>query len=189
MIYKKNWILFSSISYISSNPNTICGCWSVTDRWYKDPLRRGADAKCINRNGAGERKGSWMISLATFWGRSSCGKKRCFLYRLFLYIQFFIPLLSTSFNRQQTYFGWWLIVREILLVGFTQLHTTLLYHPPSFFTYGLFLRREVRAHAWFIPTAALYRLYSWCLRDFIRLFELHALNGAIAYCFHKRKTI
>jgi hypothetical protein len=49
----------------------IAGCWSVTDRWYKDPLRRGADAKCINRNGAGERKGSWMISLATFWGRSS----------------------------------------------------------------------------------------------------------------------
>ena len=152
MIYKKNWILFSSISYISSNPNTICGCWSVTDRWYKDPLRRGADAKCINRNGAGERKGSWMISLATFWGRSSCGKKRCFLYRLFLYIQFFIPLLSTSFNRQQTYFGWWLIVREILLVGFTQLHTTLLYHPPSFF----YLRS--------ILTAALYHgliLHVW----------------------------
>jgi len=34
-----------------------------------------------------------------------------------------------------------------------------------------------------------YTSYSSCLRDFIRLFELHALNGAIAYCFHKRKTI
>ena len=37
IIYKKNWILFSSISYISPKRNSHCGCWSVTDRWYKDP--------------------------------------------------------------------------------------------------------------------------------------------------------
>jgi len=62
IISKKNWIFFSSISYISPKRNSHCECWSVTDRCYKDPQARTyvnlprASSRCryncINRNGA-----------------------------------------------------------------------------------------------------------------------------------------
>ena len=158
MIYKKNWILFSSISYISSNPNTICGCWSVTDRWYKDPLRRGADAKCINRNGAGERKGSWMISLATFWGRSSCGKKRCFLYRLFFIYPIFYSFIIHIVQQTADLFRLVIDCSRDFVGGF---------HPTSYDT-------TISSAVLFLPTVYSYgcslsRIDSWCLRDLLRI--------------------
>ena len=81
----------------------IAGCWSVTDRWYKDPLRRGADAKCINRNGVrGAQRPDDSISLATFWGRwSSRGFDISFI-DFFFYISALLFLYNPTSFIQQT---------------------------------------------------------------------------------------
>ena len=99
-----------------------------------------------------------MISLATFWGRSSCGKKRCFLYRLFFIYPIFYSFIIHIVQQTADLFRLVIDCSRDFVGGF---------HPTSYDT-------TISSAVLFLPTVYSYgcslsRIDSSCLRDLSRI--------------------